>query len=71
MFDKFEKIILKGIQSTSQRKIILIGTLIAFILSVLMIAPIKMVLAKMLPGKNNDTFNIYVKLANGSSIKQT
>jgi multidrug efflux pump subunit AcrB len=30
-----------------------------------------MVLAKMLPGKNNDTFNIYVTLANGSSIEQT
>ncbi|MDF1876965.1 efflux RND transporter permease subunit [Sulfurimonas sp. SAG-AH-194-L11] len=71
MFDKLEKLVLKGIQSATQRKIILIGTLIAFILSVLMIAPTEMVLAKMLPGKNNDTFNIYVKLANGSSIEQT
>jgi multidrug efflux pump subunit AcrB len=71
MFDKFEKLVLTGIQSAAQRKIILIGTLIAFILSILMIAPTKMVLAKMLPGKNNDTFNIYVTLANGSSIEQT
>ena len=71
MFKKFENAVLNGIQSSKQRKIILYGTLIAFILSVLMIAPSKMVLAKMLPGKDNDTFNIYVTLANGSSIDQT
>lgn len=71
MFKKFENAVLKGIQSPAQRKFILITTLVAFILSVLMIAPTKMVLAKMLPGKNNDTFNIYVTLATGSSIEQT
>jgi len=71
MFKKFEDLVYKGIQSSSQRKIVLFGTLIAFILSVLMIAPSKMVLAKMLPGKNNDTFNIYVTLAEGSGIGQT
>ena len=71
MFKKFEDAVLNGIQSSKQRKIILFATLIAFILSVLMIAPSKMVLAKMLPGKDNDTFNIYVTLANGSSIDQT
>jgi len=71
MFDKFEKAVLNGIQSGMQRKMILFLTLVAFILSVLMIAPSKMVLAKMLPGKNNDTFNVYATLANGSSIEQT
>ncbi|WP_457746212.1 efflux RND transporter permease subunit [Sulfurimonas sp.] len=71
MFKKFEELVYKGIQSSIQRKIILFGTLIAFILSILMIAPTELVLAKMLPGKNNDTFNIYVTLANGSSIEQT
>jgi len=71
MFDKFEKAVLNGIQSSGQRKLILYGTLVAFILSILMIAPSKMVLAKMLPGKDNDTFNIYVTLATGSSISQT
>ena len=71
MFDKFESLVLKGIQSATQRKVILFGTLIALILSILMIAPSKMVLAKMLPGKDNDTFNIYVTLASGSSIGQT
>ena len=71
MFKKFENAVFTGIQSTAQRRFILIGTLIAFILSVMMIAPTKMVLAKMLPGKNNDTFTIYTTLANGSSIEQT
>jgi len=71
MFEKFEQLVYKGVQSSLQRKLILFGTLIAFILSVLMIAPTKMVLAKMLPGKNNDTFSIYVKLPSGSSIEQT
>ncbi|ADN09382.1 efflux RND transporter permease subunit [Sulfurimonas autotrophica] len=71
MFKKFEKLVLNGIQSSAQRKFILISTLIAFIISVLMISPTEIVKAKMLPGKNNDTFNIYVKLPTGSSIQQT
>ena len=71
MFKKFEKAVLKGIQSPLQRRFILVGTLIGFILSIMMIAPTKMVLAKMLPGKNNDTFTVYIDLPNGSSIQQT
>jgi multidrug efflux pump subunit AcrB len=71
MFKKFEKLVFAGIQSSAQRKFILIGTLVAFILSILMIAPTEIVKAKMLPGKNNDTFNIYVNLPTGSSIEQT
>lgn len=71
MFEKFENAVKRAIESSTKRKLILFATLIAFILSVLMIAPSKMVLAKMLPGKNNDTFTIYTTLANGSSIEQT
>jgi multidrug efflux pump subunit AcrB len=71
MFAKFENAVLTGIQSPAKRKLILWITLVAFIISVLMIAPTNIVLAKMLPGKNNDTFNIYATLASGSSIEQT
>ena len=71
MFKKFENAVLNGIRSPMQRRFILLGTLVGFILSIMMIAPSKMVLAKMLPGKNNDTFTIYATLANGSSIAQT
>ncbi len=71
MFKKFEELVLKGIQSKGQRRFILIGTFIALVISILMVAPYEVVLAKMLPGKNNDTFNIYVNLAKGSSVEQT
>ena len=62
MFEKFQNAVLNGIQSPTQRKFILIGTLVAFMLSIAMIAPTKMVLVKMLPGKNNDNFTIYTTL---------
>ena len=71
MFKKFQNAVFTGIQNPFKRNFILIATLVAFILSVLMIAPTKMVLAKMLPGKNNDTFTIYTTLPEGSSIQQT
>ncbi len=71
MFKKFEKMVINTIQSAAKRKIVLFMTLVAFIISVLMIAPTEIVKAKMLPGKNNDTFNIYVTLAKGSSIEET
>jgi len=71
MFKKFENLVREGIQSKAKRRLILFGTLIAFIVSILMIAPTEIVKVKMLPGKNNDTFNIYVTLANGDSVEQT
>jgi len=71
MFEKFQNAVLNIIQSPLKRKLVLLGTLVAFILSVMMIAPSKMVLAKMLPGKNNNTFTVYTTLAEGSSIQQT
>ncbi len=70
MFKKFEELIYAGLQSQKNKNMILIGTLVAFILSMAMF-PTEIVLAKMLPGKNNDTFNIYVDLPEGSSIQQT
>lgn len=70
MLDKFEAILKAGLQSKLKKQLALWGTLLAFILSVMMF-PAEIVLAKMLPGKNNDTFNIYVDLAEGSSIHQT
>jgi len=71
MFNKFYSLVLGGIQTPAKRNFILFGTLFGFILSIMMIAPTKMVLAKMLPGKNNDTLTIYTTLVEGSSIQQT
>ncbi len=70
MFKNFENIIFGVLSENNKKRMVLLGTLLSFILSVLMI-PSELVLAKMLPGKNNDTFNIYVDLPNGSSIHQT
>ncbi len=71
IFDKFEALVRTGLESKTQKTFILVGTLIAFILSLMMLYPTKLVLAKMLPGKNNDTFTIYIDLPNGASISQT
>lgn len=71
MFKKLQDTVFEGIQNPKKRNFILVATFVAFVLSVLMIAPTKMVLAKMLPGKNNDTFSVYTTLAEGSSIEQT
>ena len=70
MFKKFEEIIYAVLQSKFKKNFILISSFVAFVLT-LMMFPTEMVLAKMLPGKNNDTFNIYIDLPEGSSIQQT
>ena len=70
MFKKFEQTILNALKVKRQKSLILLLTFLAFILSILMI-PGELVLAKMLPGKNSDTFNIYVDLPSGSSVSQT
>lgn len=71
MYDKYELWLLKRIKNPLERKLILAATVMALVLSVLMIAPTKLVLAKMLPGKNNATLTVYTTLANGSSVYQT
>lgn len=70
MFQKFENYLNGLLSSPGRKKKVLFATLIAFILAVAMI-PTKLVLAKMLPGKNNDTYTVYIDLPNGSSIEQT
>ena len=71
IFQKYESFLTRMLENGTQKRLVLIVTLIAFILSVLMIAPTEIVKAKMLPGKNNDTFTVYVDLPNGASIRQT
>ncbi|MFZ2967907.1 MAG: efflux RND transporter permease subunit [Sulfuricurvum sp.] len=70
MYDKFEHILLNILQTPSKKRLMLWLTLGGFILSVAMI-PTKLVMAKMLPGKNNDTYSVYIDLPSGSSIEQT
>jgi multidrug efflux pump subunit AcrB len=70
MFDKFENWLKKVLNSRPKQLIIITLTLFLFGFSVFAIYD-KIVLAKMLPGKNNNTFTVYLDLASGSSINQT
>ena len=68
--NKLESMIHNIVISKSKRMMVLFITLVLFAASVYMI-PLELVKAKMLPGKDSDTFSIYVDLPEGSSIKQT
>jgi multidrug efflux pump subunit AcrB len=53
-----------------KKTLVIILTAVAFFAS-LMMFPGKLVLAKMLPGKSDNTFSVYVDTPTGSSISQT
>ncbi|MFK5975404.1 MAG: efflux RND transporter permease subunit [Sulfurovum sp.] len=65
-----EDFIYSIIDSKTKKRLVIILTIVAFVLSLLMF-PTKLVLAKMLPGKSDNTFSIYVDTPTGSSIEQT
>lgn len=70
MFTLFERTIMSIISSKGKKLIAILLTGILFFASVWMIQSEK-VLAKMLPGKDNNNFSVYVKTKTGSSISQT
>lgn len=65
-----EKSIHTILLSEKKKWLVVISTLLLFVGSVLLL-PYKIVLAKMLPGKDSDTFTVYVDLPEGSSRYQT
>jgi len=67
---KLETLIHNIVISKSKRISVLLITLLLFVVSIYMI-PSELVKAKMLPGKDSDTFSIYVDLPEGKSIKDT
>ncbi|NOZ90046.1 MAG: efflux RND transporter permease subunit [Epsilonproteobacteria bacterium] len=67
---KFERFIHNILKSKIKKTLVIILTAIAFFASLLMF-PSKLVLAKMLPGKSDNTYSIYVDTPTGSSIEQT
>jgi len=67
---KFEKFVYNIIKSRVKKTLVIILTAVAFFAS-LMMFPTKLVLAKMLPGKSDNTYSIYVDTPTGSSIEQT
>lgn len=67
---KLESLIYTTIETPSRRAIVYIVTFLIFMASVMMI-PTQLVKAKMLPGKDSDSFSVYVDLPKGTSQLQT
>ena len=67
---RLENFIYSILESKSKSLLVYLITLILFILSVATF-PTQIVKAKMLPGKDSDTFSIYVDLKDGYSINHT
>ncbi len=68
---KFESLVRNGLESKAKKAFFLFSTFLGFVASIMLLYPTEIVKAKMLPGKNNGTFTIYVDLPSGSSISQT
>ncbi len=67
---KLETLIYDILENKVKRFMVLFITFLLFVISIYLI-PLEIVKAKMLPGKDSDTFSIYVDLPEGSSIIQT
>ncbi len=65
-----EKLVYNILDSKVKKTLVIVLTAVAFFASLLMF-PSKLVLAKMLPGKSDNTFSVYVDTPTGSSIEQT
>ncbi len=66
-----EKLIFTIIESTLLKLLVLAVTVGLFAFSIYMIAPSEIVKAKMLPGKDSDSFSVYVDLPKNSAVKAT
>ena len=67
---KFENFIYYILETKFRKTMVIVLTAFAFFASLLMF-PTKAVLAKMLPGKSDNTFSVYIDTPTGSSIEQT
>ena len=65
-----ESMVYSILDNEIKKTLIIILTAVAFFASLLMF-PSKLVLAKMLPGKSDNTFSVYIDTPTGSSIEQT
>ncbi|MEA3456287.1 MAG: efflux RND transporter permease subunit, partial [Campylobacterota bacterium] len=67
---KLESFIYSILDKKSTKALVITLTILAFFGS-LMMFPTQMVLAKMLPGKSDNTFSVYIDTPTGSSVEQT
>ena len=70
MMKKFENFVYAILDKKSNKTLVILLTLMALAGSVMML-PTKVVKAKMLPGKSDNTFSVYVDTPTGSSKEQT
>ncbi len=67
---KFENFIYDILQHRS-KKLLVTALIFLSLFGTILMLPTEVVLARMLPGKSSNTFSIYVKTPDGSSISQT
>ncbi|ADV45607.1 efflux RND transporter permease subunit [Nitratifractor salsuginis] len=67
---RFENFVYNILEHKSKKTLVVLLTLLALAGSVAML-PFKIVKAKMLPGKSDNTFSVYITTPTGSSIDQT
>jgi len=67
---KLENLVYWILESKSRKFLVIVLTLVALALSVLMI-PAGLVKARMLPGKSDNTYSVYIDTPTGSSKEQT
>jgi multidrug efflux pump subunit AcrB len=67
---KFEQFIYAILDDPKKKKMVLVITALAFFGSV-MLLPAEIVLAKMLPGKSDNTYSVYIDTPTDSSIEKT
>ncbi len=67
----FGKFVYWILDSKFRKFMVLLLTTLAFAGSIMMLGPVKLVKAKMLPGKSDNTYSVYIDTPTGSSKKQT
>ena len=67
----FAKFVYWILDSKFRKFIVLLLTLLAFVGSIMMLGPVKLVKARMLPGKSDNTYSVYIDTPTGSSKSQT
>jgi len=67
----FGKFVYWILDSKFRKFMVLLLTTLAFAGSVMMLGPVKLVKAKMLPGKSDNTYSVYIDTPTGSSKEQT
>jgi len=59
------------LDSRFRKFLVILLTLLAFVGSVMMLGPVKLVKARMLPGKSDNTYSVYIDTPTGSAKEQT